>query len=410
MTLTLIAAIALAPTCQDWSRFRGPDGAGVRRDAELPSELDASHVRWRVPSGEGHSSPVVHDGRVFLTREGEEGTRSIVAFRATDGEELWSHEVSFEPIKIHRLNSHAASTPAVDDTGVYVAWIHGGRAIAQALDTNGEPRWSRDLGPFAAQHGGGNSPVLFGDLVVIANEHEGEDSCLVALDKATGEPRWSIPRTTRERRGSYACPIPWTPKGGEPLLLFASTAHGLTAVDAAKGEVAWELDLGFGQRFVGLPAIANGHAILTAGSGGGGKEGAVVRLPRGDDEEASIAYSPRRNLPYVPANLGIGDHFFLVSDGGIASCLEAKSGEALWSERLDGTFFSSPVSDGDVVWIGSREGRLMSFAAGPEFRAYAPLDLGAPILATPALTRDRIYVRTESELVCLGVDVKANRR
>lgn len=401
-----LALLAPASTAQDWARFRGPGGSGVRADARLPHALSGEHVAWRVPvGGAGHSSPVLWGERVFLTREGPaEGRRSVVAFSLADGAELWSHDDAFEAHRNHSLNSNATATPAVDASGVYVSWTAKDGVHALALSQDGELLWSRRLGPHSSQHGGGNSPVLWGDLLVVANEHQTSDSFLVALDRATGKTRWRIERAAAPERAAYAAPVLLERDGAAPLLVVASTAHGLTAVDPARGEVAWELDLGLGQRCVGVPAVAGEFLIVSAGSGGGGKECAIVRLPRGVDGSPEVVHRPRRNLPYVPGHLALDGRFYLFSDGGIASCLASDSGETLWNERLDGTFFSSPVSNGRTIWIASREGRLLSFAPGPEFAPPSVLDLGAPVFATPALGVDRMVVRTADELVCLAAE------
>lgn len=394
------ASVALA---QDWTRFRGPNGQGVVADATLPDTFTEADIRWRVPvGGRGHSSPVVFGDALYLTREAAGGGREIVCFVAETGEERWAYECQFDAYVVHRLNSFASSTPAVDGSGVYVVWASGEDLIALALDSDGELRWRRRLGEFSAQHGSGASPIVHGDSLIVANDNAGE-SFLMALAVDSGETRWKIERPSAPKRASYATPIVYKPDGAEPYLLFAS-GYGLTAVDPETGAVRWEVATGFRARCVGTPSVAGGHVLLSAGTGGSGKEGAVVRLPTGgeDGDEPDVAYRLRRSIPYVPATLALEDHFYLFADGGIASCLDAMTGDVVWRERLEGTFFSSPVSDGEVVVIADREGRLWSLAVGASFRLLGDLDLGEPVFATPAIARGALYVRTSESLIRLS--------
>lgn len=399
--LRLLAACLAAPgAAQEWTSFRGPSGQGIAAAADLPSTFDDTNVLWRVAvGGKGHSSPVLWEERLYLTREGD-GSRAVVCIDRASGKEIWAGEQSFETHRQHRFNSFASSTPAVDREGVYLAWTSGSELVALALDHAGERRWRRPLGSFRAQHGSGSSPVLCGDLMIVANDNEGEESFLVALDKDTGKERWRIER--RSERASYSSPVVHRPEAGPACLLFASTAHGLTAVEPESGRLLWEADAGFRQRCVATPCVAGNHLILYAGSGSSGKECAVFELPEKAGGPAKALHRPRRSLPYVPSALGLGGRFYLFADGGVASCRDAATGHLVWRERLDGSFFSSPVSDGEVLFIADREGTLYTLAAGDEFRLLGTFELGEPVYATPAISKDRMYVRTFRHLICLG--------
>jgi len=403
LAVGLLVLLCASVHGQGWSRFRGPDGQGIA-EARLPKTFTEENVRWRVPAGVGHSSPVLWGDRLYLTRvgEGESPTRALVCFDATTGGERWAKSWPFESHGQHRLNSFASSTPAVDAAGVYLVWSSGEELRVRSVDHDGEERWDRTVGAFAAQHGSGASPVVIADRLVVANDHETEGSFLLGLDPATGETHWKIERTTV--RASYATPAVIRDEGGTPTLVFASTAHGATAVDPISGEVVWETGPGFEQRFVATPGFVGRHLFLTAGSGSGGKECVVLELPEpGQSGVPPIElYRPPRNLPYVPSVLGIDGRFYLFNDGGIVSCLEATSGDVLWRERIEGSFFSSPVSNREVVYIADREGVLYSFAPSDEFELLGEFALGATVFATPAIDRDSMYVRTATELIRLG--------
>jgi len=397
--------VGSAAPAQEWTRLRGPQGQGHGK-ADLPAVLTERHVRWRVDAGAGHSSPVLWGAKLFLTRTGEQdGEREVVCFDADTGEQLWARPCAFEPHDQHRLNSFASSTPAVDVDAVYVLWTTGKQLVALALAHDGEVRWRRELGAFYSNHGSATSPVLCGELLVVANENQGDDCFVTALDRKTGEPRWRIERQRQARWACYSPPFVYRPDGAPPVLLLASYAHGLTAIEPESGAVRWQADLGFRNRFIACPCLSGELLMVQTGSGDSGKECVVFELADGAKAEPKVRYKPRRGLPYVPSAIAAEGHFYLFADSGFCSCIEADSGTQLWRERSEHRFFSSPVSNGAAIYIGDREGHLLSYAVGRS-EQLGSLDLGAPILATPALARGCMFVRTERELICLGAAPK----
>ena len=398
--LSLVAAERAG--AQEWSRFRGPGGQGVGV-ADLPVEFTPGHIRWRVTTGgSGHSSPVLWGARVFVTRLGEaSGTRDVVCYDARGGQELWSYSCTFDEHTQHKLNSFASATPAVDDHGIYLMWSSGEELRAIAVSHDGELLWQRPLGGYYAQHGSGNSPVVHGELVIIANENEGEDCFLMALDRKTGETVWRQALAKSPRWACYSPPFLYEPEGGAPVMMVASAAHGLTAFELETGEIRWRANPGFKNRFIAAPCLAGDRLLINTGSGASGKECVVFELANGAKEQPKISYRHRRGLPYVPSAIALGGRFFLFADSGFASCLDAASGRELWRERIDGKFFSSPVSNGEAIYICDRDGQLWTFSKS-KFEVLGKFDLGGAVCATPALALGAMYVRTAGELLCLG--------
>ncbi len=399
--LCAACSLAVATPAQEWTRLRGPKGQGHGAN-ELPAVLTEANVQWRVDAGTGHSSPVLWGASLFLTRLGEQsGSREVVCFDADTGKERWATACTFEPHGQHELNSFASSTPTVDADAVYVLWTSGKRLVALALDHTGEELWRRDLGGFYSNHGSASSPVLCGDLLIVANEHQGKDCFVTALDRGSGEQRWRLDREPKGRWACYAPPLLYEPEGGAPVLLLASYVRGLAAIEPATGALRWETDLGFRNRFIAAPALSGGLLLVNAGSGDAGRECVVFDLTGGAKVTPKVRYRVRRSLPYVPAAIAVGGLFHLFADGGFCSCVDAETGEVRWRERTEHRFFSSPVTNGRAIYIGDREGQLLSFALD-RHEVLGTLDLGAAICATPALARGRMFVRTADELVCLG--------
>lgn len=400
----LLLTSLLAPT-DDWTRFRGPDGAG-HGGAKLPAKLTLDAARWRVDlPGGGHSSPVVSGELVIVTCVDEPARkRWVIALDAAGGQERWRHGSELVAHGQHDLNSLASSTPALGDGRVHLLWTQGPRLIALTLSLkDGQQLWSRDLGEFTAQHGSGVSPVLASGVLLVPNEHEGQDSCVLGLDPASGAERWRLARQATERRGSYATPTLTRDQAGKPLAILASTTHGLVAIDPVDGTVRWQHDPGFGQRCVGSPVVCAGVVFQAAGSGGGGKEYLALGLPAEAETNPQPAWSARlRALPYVPTPVADEQYFYLVSDGGVVTCLEAATGTVRWQERLDGRVFASPILVGSNLLVLTTDGLLEVLATGPSFKRLATLNLDQPCQATPAACGGSLYVRTHAQLIAFG--------
>ncbi len=407
----MIAALSLAllgmagaepPTGeQEWTRFRGTGGTGVAADADFAQPLGEELVAWRAAlPGRGHSSPVVWGERVFLTCEdGARGERHVLCFAAKDGAELWRVTDRFEPHEQHELNSFASSTPALDEERVIVAWTSGEQLRVRALTHEGKDVWQRAIGSWRAEHGSGSSPVIVGGILVVAADHEGEGSAIFGLEAKSGEQAWK--RERKSVRAAYSTPAEHLRADGTSELLFASTAHGITSLDPRTGELYWEVPGLFRERCVGSPVVAGSIVFATAGVGGGGKESAAVSLEPGEDGAHAIAWRETRALPYVPTALARADRLFLLSDGGMLTCLAAATGELVWRERTPGTFFSSPILIGNHILALDRAGILYAFGTGAKYELVGQLDLQEPAQSTPTCAAGMLFLRTDHSLIAL---------
>lgn len=392
---------ANAGRAENWDRFRGPNGAGQSDSSAIPSEWNAENFLWRQSlPGVGHSSPVVWDDRLFITSgDDKTGEKIVQAFDALSGKALWEKHFPGNTYSMHNFNSYASCTPAVDEERLYVIWRDGIKLTLLALTHNGDEVWRADAGVIEEKHGYGTSPVVVDDVVCIENDNDALSE-VVAFDRQTGDVRWRVPRASGNT--SFSTPCVLDPGAKEKLLLVASNANGLAAIDASSGRVAWQTaEHDLPQRCVASPIVADGLVFVSCGQGGNGLHLLAVRPPT-EAEDAREVYRLKQGVPQVPTAVAAGDLVFLWHDGGTVTCIDAPTGKQHWRQRVSGDCHGSPIRVGDRIFCVSLDGEVIVLAAEPEFKLLAHNSLGEPSRATPAVANDRMYIRTESSLVCVG--------
>jgi outer membrane protein assembly factor BamB len=391
---------------ENWDRFRGPNGAGQSDATSIPSEWKAANFLWRAAlPGVGHSSPVVWEKRLFLTSgDSDSGEQIIQAFDTTSGTPLWERRVPASAYSKHGFNSFASSTPTVDAHHVYVMWLDNGRVNVGAWTHDGVDVWQRDIGEFEETHGFGKSPVAIDGLVWIANDSDAE-SAIVALDAISGDVRWRIPRPAGNT--PFATPCLLDPNSGKKQLIVASTAAGLAGIDVNTGQVAWHgLKEGIPLRVVTSPVVAGGMIFVACGQGGNGKW--LIAARPGDEQHGpQEVYRLEQNIPNVPTPVVAGDLLFLWHDRGTVSCHDVATGKQHWRQRVGGDFHSSPIRIGDRILAASRGGEVVVLAAAPKYELLARNVLDEPCVATPAVADNRLYIRADSTLFCIGTPASA---
>jgi outer membrane protein assembly factor BamB len=390
-------------TGEEWSRFRGPNGTGISDAKTIPFNISKDVIDWSIKiKGIGHSSPVIFDDKIFLTSVVPDDSERFVLCYSTAGKKLWEYKAKFTAHSLHRFNTFASSTPAVDAERVYISWTTGDRHEVLALTHDGQLVWSKDLGFFAEDHGSSSSPVVFEKTLIVGNDHAAQEGgYLAGLDSATGDEKWKIQR--HAVKASFSTPTLYTPENGPTQAIFSSNPIALTAVEVDTGNVAWEFAGDFREdiRTVASPVIANGIVFATAGSGGGGKDCVAIR-PYGKDGKPEVAWELDRALPYVPSPIATQDHLFLLGDNGTMSCVNAATGESIWRERVTGETYSSPVCIDGRIYCISRRGEMAIVAASPTFEKIAEYNFESAVHASPAVSGDRLYVRTEERLISIG--------
>lgn len=421
----LFLALALTGStllhAEEWSRFRGPNGSGVSDVKNLPATFDGTNTAWKVELGKGWSSPVLWKDKVILTAETGGNSRAVICLSAKDGKQLWKYEEPFESgHQMHKFNSFASSSPFVDAERIYVNWSSGTNIQALALDHDGKLLWKNPhVADYIHEHGTGVSALVADGIMIVRSEFDVEKngkqlattpeqmawkSCVVGLDATTGKQVWR--REIPNCLNTFSTPLVHELPGGKLEFVIADTGSGVMGLDTKTGKINWQHNPGYQQRSLGSPALVGSKFFCTFGSGGGGKEIACLDLSGGTPKPAP--FEATRNLPYVPSPLVVGDHLYLLGDGGMLKCVDWKTGKEVYEERLTtakggGTkFFSSPVYADGKIYCGSQMNEMIVVKAGPKFEQISASTLDGPINATPAIGHGRIYVRTEKSLWAVG--------
>ena len=392
----------------NWTRFRGPNGSGVAADAKLPTEW--KQPAWEVTlAGTGSSSPVAWKDRIFVTSCDDATAKiSLECLSLQDGKRLWVESFEGSSYKVHRFNSFASSTPAVDQDHVYVMVTDVKQTLLIALDHAGKEVWRRDFGSFASSHGFGTSPILHDGLVVFCHSQAAEQlpkgmepgkSRLIAVNAKTGKDAWETDLTTR--RVCYGVPSVWKNKEGQELLVNCNTGDGFYGVDPKTGDLSWSA-LPFKQRVVASPLVVDDLLIGSCGSGGGGNYLVAFRPDdKPTDGKAKPVYQVRKSN-YVPSPIAVNGLLFVFSDKGIAQCVDLKTGEQYWEERLGRKFSSSPVADKNHVYAVDETGVVYVVKASKKFEQVSKFELGESTRASPMVMGDRLFFRSDSKLICVG--------
>lgn len=395
----------------NWPQFRGPTTQGRSAETGVPLRWSATNnVLWKTPiPGESWSSPIVWNDRLFVTTATDNGqTCRVLALDARSGRVLWDKAVFQQsPRRKEDRNTYATPTPATDGKRVYACFGDGSFA---ALDFSGDIVWTNRDYKFYGKHGLGTSPILFQGLLIMARDgsSDGEDKNLgwqtpwdqarvLALDARTGQEHWQGKRGLS--RISHGVPAIWEHDGRAEVVSEAGDV--VQGFDAQTGERLWSNSV-IGEGKVPSTVLGDG-LVFTAGGWGGKNTIKAFRLGgKGELKETQLVWEQKKNMPRVPSLLYVNPLLFSITDGGVAACLKAESGEICWQERIGGNFSASPVFAGGRIYLLSDTGETTVIAAAPEFRVLAKNPLGEKCQASPAIAQGRIFIRTAENLFCIG--------
>lgn len=426
-----IAPVLAATACcfaalgANWPQWRGAEGSGVSEEPNLPAEWSSQkNIAWKTPiPGRGHSSPIVFGKQIFLTTSiegailpdakpvkhklrgedfvhpdsvgGRRGqTLKVLALDSETGKILWE-QTAYEGAVYddrHKKNTYASPTPVSDGKHVFVYFESQGLF---SYDFNGKLAWKSSLGGIRTLGmGAGTSPVLFEDLVLVqCDQDEGEGSFVAGISKKDGKLVWKTPRKTNI---SWSTPI--LVRSGGKHQLIASGDQTIVAYDPKNGKELWH---SAGLLANVVPSPVAGHDMVFVSAGYPQKRTYALRLGSPQDR---IAWTYEKGTGYVPSPILYGDYLYLMTDKGLVTCLDARTGALRYEGKrvpVPATFSASPVAFDGKIFLTSEDGDTFVLKAGPDHEIVGTNSLGEPVYASPAIANGQLFIRTDKNLYCI---------
>jgi len=391
-----------------WPEFRGPRGDGRADASDPPVEFgEGKRMAWKVAiHGKGWSSPVVWGNQVWLTSATEDGKRmSVLCIDRTTGKVLHDR-VLFEnanPAFCHPTNSYASPTSAIEEGRVYV---HFGSYGTACLDTKTfDTIWERRDLPCDHWRGPGSSLALHDGVLYVP--YDGHDlQYVAAFDTLTGATRWKTDRGIQYesedgdiKKAYSTCQV--IEVDGQRQLVCPSAAETI-AYEPQSGRELWRLRHG-GMNAATRPLFAEGLLYLTVGDAVGDARPALlaVRLESMAGKTApQLAWKLDKSPPKRPSPIVVDGMVFVINDDGVASCLDATTGQTLWHHRIAGTYRASPVYASGRIYFCSLEGTVTVVAAEKAYRELAVNQFDQGFQASPALHGNALILRSLTDLYC----------
>ncbi len=403
--LGLLSVATSLAGAENWPGWRGPRGDGTSLEKVIPTHWSSTeNVSWKTPIvGEGHSSPIIWNDRIFLTtalKNTQE--RILLSLDRKTGKLLWQQTVVRAPLEAkNNENSYASATPVTDGERIYVTFLDGEDVIVAAYDFTGKQRWLSRPGRFKSQWGFSHPPLLFEGKVIVACYSKGENF-VVALSHADGKTIW---KTLGENPSqSYSPPLIREMAGRQQMVVPGNTA--VTSYDPRSGKILWMVD-GLSPDAVATP-VYHEQANLILGCTSWPNKVLVAIKPDGEGNvtASKVIWKTPEGAPYVPSPIAVGDWFLTSSFAGKAAhCYEAATGKILWKEPM-GLHHASPVAANGLVYFLNDDGVMHVVRVGPKFDLVARNEIGEKTYASPALSGDQIFLRSFTQLYCIGKPAK----
>lgn len=403
LTRSIALLILLLPagqaTAGEWPGWRGPRGDGHCDESNIPTTWSQTeNVAWKtaVP-GKGHSSPVIWGDRIFLTTALEKKRqRVLLCLERRTGKPMWQKVVVTSGLEQkHDLNSYASATPVTDGKHVWVSFFEEPRIVVACFDMDGNEVWRASPGEFRSIHGFCSSPVLYHDMLILNCDQDAE-AYLVAFDRRTGKERWRTDRPNKTR--SYCTPTFIDHAGRSQMVLSGSKS--VCSYEPTTGKPIWWM-AGPTEQFVATLVYTDDVLFVTGGYPDFHLLG-VDPGGSGDVLKTHIRWRDRKGASYVPSPIAANHHFFVVSDNGLGSCFEAKTGKLKWKERMGRRHSASAVAAGGNLYFLDDDGETFVVKASSDYELVSQNSLGEAAFASPAISRGQIFIRTTEHLWCIG--------
>ena len=408
--ILLISLISCSSKSQNWTHFRGSNMNGHAEVKTAPlSWSDTENVVWKVPvKGLGYSTPVVYENQIWLTSATEDGTEFFsYCFDLETGALLNENTIfkSEEPQHIHSTNSYATPTPCIEEGFVYVNYGNFGTACIN-ID-NFEVVWKREDMPCKHMQGPASSLILHKNILIVHLEGT-EDPYVAALNKTTGETIWKSVRPAEIYdplepvfRKSFQTPIVIEVNGQEQLI--SNSAFMCFAHDVNTGEVIWTIEYGFDST-VSQPLFYDGLVYVNSGwifkdnDPFFTRQFAVDPTGKGDVTKTHIKWMYEDEVPQIPTPVIVDDKMYMVHDRGMVTCLDVKTAEVIWKEKLKGNFNASPIYAAGNIYFFNVKGENTIIKPGDSFQKVAENKINGMVKAMPVFVNNKMILRTEKFL------------
>jgi len=388
----------------DWPQFRGPDGQGHSKEKNVPLEWsDEKNVKWKMAvPGKGFSSPVIFNKQIWMTSAENEGkSLHAICLDKTSGKLIHNIKVitTDNPGPLHRLNGYASPTPAIDKEHVFV---HFGPRGTACLNKKGEVIWKNTNLDYNVIQGGASSPILHNDVLFLTCD--GIDfQFLVALEKQTGKVIWKQDRghleAAAQKRAiakmSYSTPLIQSVGGTNQLV--CSGADHVASYNINDGKEIWWMPYN-GFSIVGRPSYGNSLFYVVGSIRQDHFCIYAIQPGKGQLKNKQIKWKYSKGVPHVSSPILVDTEIYFVHDGGVASCLNAITGELIWNERLGGNYDASPIEIQNRLYFLNREGKTTVLSAGKKFDKLATNQLKGTFKASPAVADEALFLRSDTHL------------
>lgn len=402
----ILMAMGGAAQAGNWPGWRGPHGDGISDETGIPVRWNKDdNVTWKTEiPGKGHSSPVIWGERIFLTTcLPQEQKRVLLCVERGSGKILWQRDVVTSKLeRLHKLNSHASSTPATDGKHVWVTFLDAPNVQVACYDFAGKQVWQRSPGTFFSVHGFCSPPILYKDTIILNCDQDHPKAFVVALDKQTGDERWRIQRPGIR---SYCPPLIVEAAGKMQMVLSGSKC--IASYDPDTGKQWWLID-GPTEQFVASLIYHDNLFFMTAGFPTYHIMG-IKPDGTGNVTKSHVQWHVTRAQAYVPSPIAHDKFFFMVNDNGVASCWESATGKNQWTERLGRHHSASPVRAGGLLYFLDDDGTTYVLKGSNQFEVVSKNPLGDEAYASPAISDGQIFIRTLHYLHCIGPAKKASK-
>ncbi|GDY10421.1 serine/threonine protein kinase [Planctomycetia bacterium] len=431
MFLIVVACLAATHTIHaaDWTQFRGPSGAGISADSNVPlTWSDTENLRWKMElPGPGSSSPIVLGDRIFVTCYSGYGVpkqsggdikslqRHLVCVSRADGTIQWTKTVPGElPEDGYQgyISEHgyASSTPVTDGERVYCFF---GKSGVVAFDLDGKQLWQTGVGKESGNRrwGSGASLILYKDSVIVNASEESQS--VRALDKLTGKEQWKAAASTLEL--AYGTPSLVTLKDDRTELVIAVPGE-VWGLNPDTGKLQWFAE----HQLTGniCPSIiADGETVFVFGGFRSAGSLALRAGGKGDVSKSQVQWSSR-NSSYVATPVLHEGHLYWISDTGQALCIDAKSGELVYRERVSQLdaggrpVYASPVIANGKMYVPSRWNGVLVLATKPKYEVLAQNRFNgddSDFNASPAISNGDLFLRSNRYLYCVATKSTGTR-